>query len=256
MPTAYLINERIQFRPDLNQLISNNNNKQKYSIPAPASRCLLLLITARVLVTQSQLFSYVWGEQGEEVTPNNLYQNISLLRKAFRNLTDTDNNWIITIPRKGFKIDNNVIIEEIEIVDSEEHLTLKGQTNGTVNLLDLYKSTLRKKISFGIYVITFLVFLSTIPFLYKVIDSSHSIADQFVFNAKIDHCQLYINNDMGETKNQQKILSILQPNCKKFPHVYITAYSIMHTATLIACEKPISRSRAHCVSMLLRGYKL
>ncbi|MQK22569.1 transcriptional regulator, partial [Escherichia coli] len=64
------------------------------------------------IVTQAELLQNAWGERGMSVTPNTLYQNISLLRKSL-NRFNVNGTLIQTIPKRGFMIadEANIRIE-------------------------------------------------------------------------------------------------------------------------------------------------
>lgn len=108
----WIINDNIEFRPELKKLISVSNPEINVTLTAPASRCLLLLLEASPeIVLQQDFFKKVWEEVGMLVPTNTLYQNISIVRRGLRAVGETDSRLIATIPRKGFQIDDSVKIK-------------------------------------------------------------------------------------------------------------------------------------------------
>lgn len=107
----WIINDNIEFRPEMKKLISVSNPEINVTLTAPASRCLLLLLEASPeIVLQQDFFKKVWEEEGMLVPTNTLYQNISIVRRGLRAVGETDSRLIATIPRKGFQIDDSVKI--------------------------------------------------------------------------------------------------------------------------------------------------
>lgn len=107
----WIINDNIEFRPELKKLISMSNPEINVTLTAPASRCLLLLLEASPeIVLQQDFFKKVWEEEGMLVPTNTLYQNISIVRRGLRAVGENDSRLIATIPRKGFQIDESVKI--------------------------------------------------------------------------------------------------------------------------------------------------
>ncbi|HFO4471067.1 TPA: transcriptional regulator, partial [Escherichia coli] len=99
----------------------------------PAGKCLkLLLDNAYSVVSHNQFFEKVWSDSSAEVATNTLYQNISMIRRSFREISSATifNDVIRTVPRKGFKINEEINItvldnnhNENESVESEENDT-------------------------------------------------------------------------------------------------------------------------------------
>lgn len=109
----WIINDNIEFRPEMKKLISVSNPEINVTLTAPASRCLLLLLEASPeIVLQQDFFKKVWEEEGMLVPTNTLYQNISIVRRGLRAVGETDSRLIATIPRKGFQIDDSVKIKK------------------------------------------------------------------------------------------------------------------------------------------------
>ncbi|MCT4703355.1 winged helix-turn-helix domain-containing protein [Enterobacteriaceae bacterium H20N1] len=252
----YLINKNIEFCPELYQLVNRENGGQPISLPVSAGRCLLALLANRRLVTQQELFEFAWGEQHSEITPNNLYQNISILRKTLKIMDGNAGNWINTVPKKGFIFNLNIAVEEIisdniQADETTEEISIAESTiKNKPLLLKPIINNKHKFISLSYVILAAIIFLVVIN-----LPPKKQVSESFVFYKKIGACLVYINDDMQEKDIHEKVLEQLNPNCSKFPHIYITAYSIMHSATILACNKPINGDKPHCVSLLLRGVR-
>lgn len=113
MTTKFIINGHVIFIPNENRISSEANHSKNIALTTPASRCLLLLLEKQALVSQKELYEFAWGMKSQEVTPNNLYQNISILRKAFNAVCADGKNLIITVPRQGFYFDRMATVRKV-----------------------------------------------------------------------------------------------------------------------------------------------
>ena len=117
----WIINDNIEFWPEHRKLISVHDAELNAVLTTPASRCLSLLLEAFPnVVAQQDFFSRVWEEEGMRVPVNTLYQNISIIRRGFRTVGETNHSLIATVPRKGFKINNDINIENHVTIPSVE----------------------------------------------------------------------------------------------------------------------------------------
>ncbi|HBO22415.1 MAG TPA: hypothetical protein DD649_05930, partial [Providencia sp.] len=116
----YLINNDVEFIYEKNILRSRELGVDQVLL-VPSSRILKFLIENEGdLISQKELFKVGWGDKIEYVTNNAFYQNILLLRKAFESLNQP-NNIIINIPRKGYRLNENIVIDKIvESIESIE----------------------------------------------------------------------------------------------------------------------------------------
>lgn len=120
MKQKYLINDIVYFYP-ANQLLEPvSEDKKSVSLNVPASRCLKLLLEKKgEIVTKYDFSQDVWESRGQYTSINALYQNISLIRKALREV-GISQDVIHTIPREGFSFLGTAILleEEESIADS------------------------------------------------------------------------------------------------------------------------------------------
>lgn len=120
MEKIYTINGRIAFFPQRSALILIADETKTVSLNMPASRCLLLLIQHDGnTVARETFFEEVWIKHGAQVTSNGFYQNISLLRRAFKEL-GVDEDIIITVPRVGVRLDATLTVTESQPRDVEK----------------------------------------------------------------------------------------------------------------------------------------
>ncbi len=118
----WIINDNIEFWPEHRKLISVHNADLNVVLTTPASRCLSLLLGKLFLMWLHNkiFFTRVWEEEGMRVPTNTLYQNISIIRRGFRAVGDTTHSLIATVPRRGFKIHNDINIQNHVINSSTD----------------------------------------------------------------------------------------------------------------------------------------
>ncbi|STW80490.1 transcriptional regulator CadC [Klebsiella michiganensis] len=120
MEKTYTINGIITFIPQRGALILIADETKTVSLNMPASRCLLLLIQQDgKTVARETFFEEVWIKHGSQVTSNGFYQNISLLRRAFKEL-GMEGDIIITLPRVGVRAGCNNIGDGVSAVRDGE----------------------------------------------------------------------------------------------------------------------------------------
>lgn len=120
MEKTYTINGIITFIPQRGALILIADETKTVSLNMPASRCLLLLIQQDgKTVARETFFEEVWIKHGSRVTSNGFYQNISLLRRAFKEL-GMEGDIIITLPRVGVRLDATISVTESQPCEMEK----------------------------------------------------------------------------------------------------------------------------------------
>ncbi|MGH1595829.1 winged helix-turn-helix domain-containing protein [Yersinia proxima] len=101
MNKCYVIDDVAIFFPEEKAIMSSVSGN-KIKLNAPTSQLLEAFIhNIGNTISQNDLYTIVWGDNGASVTPNTLYQNISLLRKALKD-SGIAGESLTTIRGKGF----------------------------------------------------------------------------------------------------------------------------------------------------------
>lgn len=256
MHTQYLINKIVEFQPSKSLLLCHTEPVRSVVLPLPSSRCFTLLLERGDLVTHKEFYPYVWGEDSEQIMPNNLYQNISLLRKALRSITPDGYAWVVTVPRKGFKLAPFV---EVEVKRNEEQeytpeapgVTPVIQSEKKNPLSDNLPHFLPQLLKLCSYV--FLIALAVVCFMVVELypPKEAEFADNFFFFKNYGLCKLNINKIAREPYIHEKFLPLISQDCSQSPNVYITAYNVLPVVSIITCEKPISYNKPNCDSFFV-----
>lgn len=108
-----ILNHHIVFDFDAGTVTSAESQDDPIQISNPAKRLLYLLLShPGEVVSREMLFKKVWDDFGMVSSNNNLNQCISKLRRILRNFNQ-DNEIIITVPKVGFMLHRQVIVEEL-----------------------------------------------------------------------------------------------------------------------------------------------
>lgn len=239
----FIINDTLVYLPGEHRLIPLGVRGKETVLNVPASRCLeLLLKQPGITVSQSELFSEVWEKNGQYVTANTLYQNISLLRKGMRE-AGLAKNVIRTVPKIGVVYSGTVeVLEE----DSEEVLQEKSGSQAiptheiaptaTPPLIPSSASSNKKKLlRYSLYAI-FIVIMAIL------LTSNTSQSEQF-FNthnrvADINQCSVYIDRNDLETnvEGYKEYLTANNVVCHPNEFVYITHIPANHSTLVLFCD--------------------
>lgn len=108
----YILNNAVIFEPETRFFISVDNASLRVPLSESAARCLDALLRSRELLSQDALYDYGWQGSSVIPSPNTLYQTISILRRAYKQIDSNGVNLILTETRKGFRLNPAVKIEE------------------------------------------------------------------------------------------------------------------------------------------------
>lgn len=240
--SLFLINDVLEFEPERRRLKRVDDDAfPEIKLNTPTSECLYLILSKNnQIITQDEFFKNVWESNGEYVSLNTLYQNISILRKSFKEL-GVDEEIITTIAKKGFKLNSDIRISVLEkkldrISDSVDNSKKQKEyrfSHGTLGLAVL-------SIIFVSLLIT-IYYQSARFFSYnpKEIDYGYSET------ARVSDCHIYTFNinrkkeklDIGVISNLIKEYPI---DCSKNGHLYVNWQEYSNYYSVISCNKQVT----------------
>jgi DNA-binding winged helix-turn-helix (wHTH) protein len=254
----YVIDDLIIFKPSKATISNRNYYHLTATLGAPASRCLSVLIEhAPEVVSHQKIIEEVWGSEGMNVPVNTLYQNISIIRKAFKQIEYND-EIIKTVSRKGFVI-SGVIITQNEESEGVIQLPLRKDLDGhdvinseitddnTINSVKSWPGV-TKKIFMAF---SSILFVSLAFYLYFIINEQKN--NFFIKYSNIKHYGKCIVNYTGD--KPEKIDSIMKNigvylNCDKRPYVYLDTKKYHPANTVVTCKQDFSyKSTDNCSSI-------
>lgn len=116
----FTLGEHLVFIPARRELI-NDSLSIKIKLQVPASLCLQLLLQRKgEVVSQEEIIIYSWGEKrSSTVSTNAYYQCILHIRKSLATMGLSD--IIVTVPRQGLKINDDIPIAQFDDENENSH---------------------------------------------------------------------------------------------------------------------------------------
>ncbi|HCD1346016.1 TPA: winged helix-turn-helix domain-containing protein [Klebsiella pneumoniae subsp. pneumoniae] len=262
MNTTFLIDGRLVFDCGQNALASLVHPDITENLNEPCARCLETLLAAQGnIVSQAELYKAGWGESYKEVSPNTLYQNILLARKAFRKVADSDEDFIITVPRQGFRFNETLAVTISNTQDNcapvPEILPSELHNDGGENVLpSLMTSPLLLRLAIPVSVL--LILLSAMIFMFSTFyyaNTTHNdLTTDYNYVGNLAGCDIYINkrqtlSGLNAEQIQNKWPDIFS-GCDRLPQRYVTPYRNHLSVFYLSCNN-INKADRICSS----GYR-
>ncbi|HCC5977291.1 TPA: winged helix-turn-helix domain-containing protein [Citrobacter koseri] len=242
-----IINDEFCFDPENKTLeFINKESAKTVTLTNQGSRLLLDLVQhSRQILKRDELLRRVWEEEGYTPSNNNLYIAISELRKSF-SAFDPEYKVIETIPKVGFMLNANVIIE------NPPPPVITGS-------LGCYKGIVKRTwgVTSGIILIVFFIFAGFFLLTYH---SKFSIEkEKLPLVGVFRNCDIYALDNISN-KKLESIIEILNKGviqaelCEKSKSTIFYQYSLIDTENILItlCEKTIS-GKNECTSMRLKN---
>lgn len=258
----YRIEKKVVFFPEDKVLRTQNHTLIEDTmiiLHTPAARCLSTLLENQGrLVTQKMLFEAVWEIYNLEPSSNSLYHSISTIRKNL-SLMGIDKTVILTRPREGFFIPEDILIE---VFSEDEPGLLTDPVYENINKnneeknLSFTNRLLRRNIP-NVKIIVAFVFIFFFALLFtqnKEKNISHF--DHFVASEHNDkNCFIYYNRDSKDFIKHQNFIDSHHYNCIKYPYIYVEAYAHASKLSVIRCSEDMKKTTSPmCVSEYYADY--
>lgn len=259
----YTIDNNIDFYPATGAISSSYTGKG-IKLNAPTAQLLEAFISrVDVVIPQSELYSLAWGEKGVNVTPNTLYQNISLLRKALHD-SGLSSETITTIRGKGFIFRAKSVVEH-QVDDKNDDV--KGDNTDTqqisINIEEKKQpKTLKSHITYHIKIILIFLMLLVFISIFDVYQSAQKKVKNspinFILLSSTNGCRLFIDAADKDIINKNDINNLLHDStlkCDKYPYIYVS-HSTRHSAiSIISCEFVINDNKKNnCKTEIFMNY--
>lgn len=253
MENRYTLNGRIAFIPQRGDLILTADETKTVSLNMPASRCLLLLIQQEgKTVARETFFEEVWIKHGSRVTSNGFYQNISLLRRAFKEL-GVDEDMIITVPRVGVRLDAALTVKEAQPTEEVKTRTMQAQrapaavdepVSAEVAAASLpEKKRLRPRCSllWGLAALLSCLMGGLIAWQSEFESYLQTYSP---VNARFSQqCHFFANNDVVDHIRHVNFINRSKFACEEYSWIYLTLYPGQARVSVISCRQKFSQWR-------------
>lgn len=264
MSKVFLINKLIAFYPEKNLLVNTSNGENKQILGEPSSRCLeKLLEVAGSIVSHQSLYNSAWENSVNETSPNTLYQTILLVRKALKVVSESSDDFIITVPRKGFVFNEKIKVNvEDVIADSISAIPSIGSTepihpknnNNWMKLFFLYINA-KPMLVFSVIMIAGMIFFLISGYKYFLFKQNDFSRDYTKYG-QIKNCTLYLRQPVDIYKREIDIFVAkhkeITMDCESYPFRYVSIVSRPVIFYVIACNKKTGQIRG-CTSSYIRA---
>lgn len=232
--TKFIINSSVTYISEQHRLIPIGKRGSEVVLNIPASRCLqLLLLRPGTVISQQDFFKFAWQSQGQYVTTNTFYQNISILRKGLVT-SGIKVDVIRTVPKEGLLFSGHVLILDVEKESKEEKDEQEGEiSNEDENICNKEKTKNLSLKLFHLKILEKLALLNPLIILMVVIFMVFLLNDHTKSNVffqthrkitDINQCSVYVNRSELRLTNDGYIRFLKSKNvvCRPDQFIYIT----------------------------------
>lgn len=241
MSQSFLLGETILFVPGRNLLIAADDEQPtQVALSNTASQCLLLLLQHHGQVVEREyFFQQVWLNNGSQVTNNNFYQNISLLRRAFKELGLND-DLIITVPKVGIRLSQELQVESHDGVVAGAEAEAPPVEHAALPAFPTPKKRVHRVWPFFMGVL--LIGLLGGFFIWH--SEFRPAMQHFVPLSDSGECHFYGNPDVMDHDRHQQFIRQNPLDCQHSPWVYLTLYpNVQQRISALRCRQPYSAWR-------------
>lgn len=238
MARVFLLNGSVLFWPERNVLHLHSDEAKRITLSNPATRCLLLIQQHGQVIERDFFFEHVWIKNGAQVTNNTFYQNISLLRRAFKEL-GLNEELIVTVPKVGIRLESQLQVQELEMDEPlEDRPAAATETLADPSVqLQLQPQPKKRSLWWLLAGIASCIVASVITW-------------QMQFDARLSHylplsegqgCHWYANQDVLKFDKHQQFIQTSALDCHSYPWIYLTLYPNFPRISALTCRQQYSR---------------
>lgn len=258
MENKYIINDAIIF--DVNgrtlTLFCDVNHMVEHKITSvalhtPTANCLEQLIIGHgQILSREQLLDSVWKKNGMMVSSGTVYQNISLMRRAFSQL-GMRIPVIETVPRQGVMLSANVKVTRYQsVLSPPKDRVQRTKNNPAISLQHINKKRFFEFISASGIAIT--AILGATAFTLGHAGQTDYIHDYQLVGMTNAGCRIFMNENVPREKFRE-VLENGNLACEKQPYNYVIVYSGVNRYSIISCAHPIDNFQPDCRSQFNLG---
>ncbi|CAI1604293.1 winged helix-turn-helix domain-containing protein [Serratia fonticola] len=253
MSTRYIISSEVEFWPENHQLVLRGARDLVITLHIPASRCLQLLIERRYsLVQQRDFYSYVWGDEGVTVSASTLYQNIALLRKALKSTGEGNKDLVVTVYRKGFRLNDKFSVteqrddEKVETTAFNELPAVSDMDNSAVSQTTA-KPEIGNRTKFKMNGVTAVIVMLMILLGMQIYNwgyaSNSSVISKFIKISAESGCVFFAEMNATDVLGKLKSINATDIDCHRTPFVYVSGNTNNTKTSFLACDREINSIR-------------
>ncbi|MEN4978182.1 winged helix-turn-helix domain-containing protein [Erwinia billingiae] len=266
------LEDNVVYSPITHSLYKSGDSENQVALAIPASLCLLSLLQHKgEIVSHSDLLSFAWESRGMMVSPNTVYQNMSILRKALESM-GVSNEMIRTVPKRGFMIPAGFPVEFV--YENEESISQADEVSMATPAPVLHsageitsfppssaipsapvavkKNRKRHYVYFGVACcMAFLIATAATRYLGDDAIPAY-IAPDFSALGNVKDCQVFRNYSSRDDAFFTKFIADKNVECGTQKWWYITNYPPSQQVSILRCSKeltaPTSEKTPLCTS--------
>lgn len=242
MAKLFLLGGAVVFWPERNVLYAKSDETKRLALSNPASRCLSLLIQRQgQVIERDYFFEHVWYINGAQVSNNTFYQNISLLRRAFKEF-GLNEELIVTVPKVGIRLEPQL---DVELQETDEPLAEPPVVTPAEAEVALPVNPRRRTLGWILAAVVSCLLTSVVTWQTQF-DSRLS---RYVPLSVEKGCHWYANQDVVKFDKHQQFMRQAVLDCQSYPWVYLTLYPNFPRISALTCRQQYSRWRDNeCVT--------
>jgi DNA-binding winged helix-turn-helix (wHTH) protein len=250
----YIIKDCILFVPSRRELV-NTSTQQLIKLQVPASQCLeLLLAESGKVVSKNALIIQGWGEARRSlVSINSYYQCILHLRKSLAAMTLPD--LIITIPKKGLKINDDVSIRQLDgssELESEKRVATVDEPEGIPGTdIKNMAVTFWKSKAVLIIITAYVVIVTSAAFIYFMPGVKSSVVFSNFVKLNSSSCSIYVSSEFVTFSMISDALKETGLSCNKDDVIFAYTDKTSREISMISCSSH-SKSDRDCLSAFIK----
>lgn len=250
----FLINKTVLFFPRSGILRAQKTGKSDVTLLVPVSRCLnLLLQHPGKVVDKATFFSEVWEKNGQYVTANTFYQNISLLRKALKS-AGLNEDVIRTVPRQGIRFTGSV--ETLEDSEADSTSTSNPLKPEVADVQGSSSDVSRINLFHWKYILLLIGFLSLLAMILVLSTNTGTTNDVFHNSKSIvsERCKINYSGPYHENAIPG-LLAAHGVSCKTDNVVFLVKNETSVREFLADCEKYTAKEQKCRSWLFIKGEK-
>jgi DNA-binding winged-HTH domains len=195
---------------------------------------LLLLIQHHgQVIERDYFFQHVWINNGAQVTNNTFYQNISLLRRAFKEF-GLNEELIVTVPKVGIRLEM-----QLEVVEEEAEEPPPEPAPETPDEPQAQVKTPRRWRSLYWLLAGIVCCLAASAITWQ--SQFDPRLGQYVAISVQQGCHWYANQDVIHFEGHKQFINTSKLDCTNYPWIYLTLYPNFPRISALTCRQQYSR---------------
>ena len=241
----YILEGSVVYDSETHSLFYSERLDTQITMAIPASLCLLAMLQKKnKIVSLEEFLAFAWESRGVTVSPNTIYQNISILRKTLIKFK-ISSEFIKTVPKRGFVIIGNKF-SEINTDEEDERIDFEEKKNPTQGLKLPFRESINKKNLSMFFSVVMIILICGATYFFKnqgvtgkEINIPPYIYPEFTKVNKKDECHLFRNKSLISDDFFMDFTTRNGIKCDEKTWIYIINYPPAPQAFVLNCSSDL-----------------